>query len=123
MSRASVGCMNAQARLRQAIDQQQDRLRASLPREREAALCALVGVRDRLAGGRAGEVEPDLVSGRRLADLGGNMALQLVLEAREDSPAAAPVVAGDGLEAWAAGLLAECERLAAAELVLGHCET
>ena len=115
--------MNAQERLRQAIDQQQSRLRAGVPPDRQAAILALLRARDRLPHAPGSEPLPDLVTGRRLADLGGNKALQLCLEATGDDATAAPASSGDGLDGWAERFLQECGRLAEAELVLAHGET
>lgn len=113
--------MNTQERLRQAIDQQQSRLRAGVPPDRQAVIVALLRIQDELPSTHGVEPLPDLITGRRLADLGGNKALQLCFEASDD--AAAPALSGDGLEAWAERFLQECGRLAEAELVLAHCET
>ncbi|MGH2613976.1 MAG: hypothetical protein ACRDJC_01955 [Thermomicrobiales bacterium] len=115
--------MNSQERLRQAIDEQQDRLQASVPTNRPAAILALLSILDRAPLAPAHEPEPDLVTGRRLANLGGNKALQLGLESAGDDAMAAPPPSGDGWEGWGARLLQECGRLAEAELVLAHCET
>ena len=115
--------MNAQERLRQAIDRQQRRLRAGVPPDRQAAILALLGRVDRLPHPSASELLPDLVTGRRLADLGGNKALQCCLEATgEDATARPPSPAGK-FDDWAEGLLRECSWLAEAELVLAHTET
>jgi hypothetical protein len=113
--------MNAQERLRLAIDRQQDRLRAGVPPAREAAILAIIRARDRRADSPVHEAPPDIVSGRRLADLGGNKALQLCFEAHDAT--AVPASRGEGLDDWAARFLDECSRLASAELVLAHCET
>ena len=55
-------------------------------------------------------------------NLGGNLALAICLEAagERDSWAAGTEPAPDG---WAAEFLAACNRLAEAEIVLGHCES
>jgi hypothetical protein len=114
-------------RLRQAIDRQQGHLRAEVPADRETAILALLRARDRLPA--PGDVEsapapvPDLVTGRRLADLGGNKALSLALEAAVDDATVTPAVSGDDLDGWAERFLLACSRLAEAELVLAHCET
>jgi hypothetical protein len=115
--------MNARERLRQAIDHQQDRLRAGAPPDRQAAILALLRIRDRLPDSPGIEPPTDLVTGRRLADLGGNKALQLCLEATGDRATAAPASSDDGLVGWGERFLQACGRLAQAELVLAHCET
>jgi hypothetical protein len=114
--------MNAQERLRESIDEQQRRLRAAVPLDHQAAIVAVVRARDRLPDAPAHEAPPDLITGRRLPDLGGNKALQLSLEAGNDAAEAA-TSSENGLDGWAAKFHEECGRLAEAELVLGHCET
>ncbi|MDQ3547486.1 MAG: hypothetical protein M3439_01590, partial [Chloroflexota bacterium] len=115
--------MNVQERLRQSIDQQQSFLRASVPPDREAAILALLGNLERLPHPPACEPLPDLVSGRHLANLGGNKALQLCVESTGDDAQVTSAPSGAGLDGWAEQFLQECDRLAEAELVLAHCET
>ena len=115
--------MNVHERLRHAIDQQQSRLREGVPLDRQAAILALLRTRDRLPRSPGSEPLPDLVTGRRIADLGGNKALQLCFESTDDAAAAAPASSGDALDDWSERFLQECGRLAEAELVLAHCET
>jgi hypothetical protein len=109
--------MSAQNHLREAIDRQELRLREGVPLDREAAIQALLRAIDQIPSSRETDPNPDLISGLRLANLGGNRALQLCLEensGRRD--------VGD-IDAWAVGFLADCHYLAEAELVLTHCET
>jgi hypothetical protein len=115
--------MNTQERFRQVIDQQRSGLRASVPPDRQAAILALLRIQDRLPHAPGIEPLPDLVTGRRLANLGGNKALQLCLESTADDAPAAPASLGEGLAGWGEHFLDECGRLAEAELVLAHCET
>lgn len=115
--------MSAQERLRQAIDLEHQGLRASVPADRRAAVLALLRARDRLPGRPGLEEPPDLVTGRRLADAGGNKALQLCLESGEASPLAGPGPSGPDLDGWCQRFLDACGQLAEAELVLAHCET
>ncbi len=115
--------MNVHERLRQVIDQQQGRLRAGVPPDRQAAILALLRTQDRLPHAPARAPLPDLVTGRRRADLGGNKALQLCVEATGDDAQAAPVSADAGMDGWGERFLQACGRLAEAELVLAHCET
>jgi hypothetical protein len=110
-------------RLRQAIDQQQECLRADVPSDRQSAILALLRTRDRLPRSTGVEPLPDIVTGRRLADLGGNKALQLCLESTGDAATTAPASTDDRLDGWSERFLQECGRLAEAELVLAHCET
>jgi hypothetical protein len=114
--------MNAHERLRQVIDQQQHRLRVDVPSDRQAAILALLRIRDRQQPVPASAPLPDLVTGRRLADLGGNKALGLCLEAGAEA-GVVPDAADAGLDGWGERFLQECGRLAEAELVLAHCET
>jgi hypothetical protein len=115
--------MNVQERLRQAIDQQQSCLGASVPPDRQAAILALIRILDRLPRSSESELPPDLVTGRRLANLGGNRALQLCVESTGDEATAVPASFGEGPDGWAERFLEECHGLAEAELVLAHCGT
>lgn len=107
-------------RLRQAVDCQQALLRASVPGDRQAAIIALLGARDRISESAAPAPAPDLITGRRIDDLGGNKALQLCLESADESPTAGALA--DDLDGWSAHILDACGQLAEAELVLSHCE-
>jgi hypothetical protein len=118
----SMKPQNAQERLHQAIDERQSRLRAEVPSDRQAAILALIRTLDQLPDSSSIEPLPDLVTGRRLANLGGNKALQLCVESTGDDATAAPASSGDGLDGWAERFLEECGRLAETELVLAHCE-
>ena len=108
--------MNAQERLRQAIDDEQARLRATVPVDREAAILAMVAAIDRHAHETDPEPITDLISGRRLVNLGGNMALKLCLEASDHD---ITMKVGN----WAGLFLNDCEHLSEVELVLRHVET
>lgn len=114
--------MNAQQRLRQVIGQEQSRLRLGVPADRQAAILALLRAQDRLLPSPGTEPPPDLVTGHRLANLGGNKALQLCFEATDEHGPTSPASDGE-LDGWAEGFRQECGRLAEAELVLAHCET
>ncbi|MGH2549027.1 MAG: hypothetical protein ACRDHN_06535, partial [Thermomicrobiales bacterium] len=108
--------MNAHDHLREAIDRQHLALRERLPLDRESSILALLRVIDRVPISRGSEPAPDLINGHRLANLGGNKALQLCFEERSGRQAI-----GD-IEAWAVRFLEDCHHLAEAELVLTHCE-
>jgi hypothetical protein len=114
-----------QPQLRQAIDEAQDRLRASVPSDHLMAILALVDVLDDLPTHPAVDSPPDLVTGRRRhpADLGRNKALHLCLESTRADTAATPPRSEAELGRWAEGFLAGCGQLAEAEIVLAHCET
>src|SRR5215213_2290619 len=114
---------NAQERLRQAIDERQSRLRVEVPSDRQAAILALISTLDQLPDSSSIEPPPDLVTGRRLANLGGNKALQLCIESAGDDAMSVAASSGDGLDGWAERFLEECGRLAEAEIMLAHCET
>lgn len=114
--------MNAQERLWQAIDQQQSRLRAQVPPDRQRAILALVRAQDDLPHSAGGDLS-EIVPGRPPLNLGGSKALQLCLEAAGDDATAMPASAEDGLHDWADRFLQACGTLAEAELVLGHVET
>jgi hypothetical protein len=113
--------MDAQERLRQAIDEAERRLRDGIPGDREAAILAIVRRVDTSPGGTDAAAVPDLVTGHRIADLGGNKALQLRLELSGATGTASPP--GMGWEDWAEAFLRACGQLAEAEFVLGHVET
>jgi hypothetical protein len=113
--------LNAQERLREQINQEQYRLRAGVPADLPSVILALLRAQERLSPSSGAE-PPDLITGRRLANLAGNKALQLCLEASGDGAPADPASA-DGLDGWAERFRQECGRLAEAELVLAHCET
>jgi hypothetical protein len=115
--------MDLQHRLRQVIDLEHDRLRADVLPDRQAVLLALLRAIDQLPHDRVVEDLPDLVTGRRLANLGGNKALQLCLEAAVDEGWEGRPLPDADEERWAVRFLEECARVAEAELVLGHCET
>ena len=110
--------MNAQERLQSAIHEEEQLLGEAVPSTREEALLAVIRKLDTSPIGMERDAEPDLVTGRHTADLGGSKAMQLCLESR--GAAGAGTQAG---AAWAEGFLQGCGRLAEAELVLGHVET
>jgi hypothetical protein len=116
--------MTALDRLRQAIEQHQQHLRAAVPADRASAILALIRAQDgeRQASSDA-EQPPDMVSGRRRANLGGNRALQLCLEAAEDGASAGTAAPAAGWDAWAERFREQGSRLAEVELVLAHGET
>jgi len=104
-------------RLRQAIDKQLESLRQSVPSDRGAAVAAVVRAIDRQPNPLDTTHIPDVISFRRLADAGGNMALRLCLEAGGTGSTPAD------LDAWAAKFVADCGHVAEAEMVLMHVES
>lgn len=123
--------MNVPEQLRQLIDQQQCRLQAEVPPDRQLAILALLRIQDRLPHSRGIELptpptpqpSSDLVTGRSVASLGANKALHLCFEATGDGAEAAPASPTDDLVGWGKRFLQECAWLAEAEQVLTHCET
>src|SRR4051794_11636454 len=110
--------MTVQEQLRELIDRHQDHLRADVPADRRGAMLALLQIQNQLPRSSNNEPSPDIITGHRLANLGGNKALQLVLEADGDA-----ATSTQGLDRWGERFLQECGWLAEAELVLAHCET
>jgi hypothetical protein len=115
--------MNAQERLRLLVDQKWADLRASVPRSRDKAILSLVSALDQLPRSPEIEPEPDLITGRHFADLGGNKALQLCLESTFTNAMTSPTTDSDRLNDWAAKFLQDCAELAEIEMVFAHCET
>jgi hypothetical protein len=115
--------MNAKEYLGQLIDQQQRLLREGVPPDRQAVILALIRTRDRLPHTTGMKSLPDLVTGRLLANLGGNKALQYCLEFTGGDAKGVLASSGNGLECWGERFLRACDQLAEAELVLAHCET
>lgn len=109
--------MGAPEQLRQAMDDQLRRLRATIPTAREAALLSVLRALDALPQSPADPV-PDVITGHRRPALGASVALKLCLESTGEAIADAA-----DLAAWAEAFLADCADLAAAELVLTHGET
>jgi hypothetical protein len=115
--------MTAQDRLRQTIDEQQRRLCARIPSDRQAAVVSLVHTLNRLPFLPENDPQPDHITASRPANLGGNKALQLCLESTTEDANAASDLSGNELDSWAERFLRECDQLAEAEMVLTHCET
>src|SRR3954468_20734351 len=114
--------MNSLERLRQVIAEQHVRLRLDVPVDRDAAVLALVRALDRLPNSPCLKATPDLVTGHRLASLGGNRALQLCL-AQASHQQGGRSATDDDWDRWAERFLHQCSQLCEAELVLGHCES
>ncbi len=115
--------MNAHERLRQAVNEQETRLRASVPPDRQAALLALVRALDRQPHPSDVDPLPDLVTGYRRAGLGGTRALQLCLDSTDCDTTTGQWESGDALDRWAERFLDACGQLTEADLVLTHCQT
>src|SRR3954451_6696801 len=95
--------MTVQEQLRELIDQQLNRLRADVPADRQGAILALLRIQNRLPRLPGIEPFPDIITGHRLANLGGNRALQLVLETDGDGTTSA-----QELDRWGERFLREC---------------
>jgi hypothetical protein len=112
--------MNAQDHLRQALDHERTRLCSTVPRDQRAAIVALVNALAQLQPDS--DASPDLIAGRRIANLGGNRAVHLCLDASQGG-SGAPSASGADVDAWAATFLEACTHLVEAETVLAHCES
>ncbi len=116
---------DAVGRLRAAIRSQRSRLQTDVPTDHAAATVAVVRAIDRRPGPAATAAEPipDLVSGRRFAAYGGNLAIQLCLEAVDVASGGSVTASGAALARWADRFLDDCDDLATAEPILGHVES
>jgi hypothetical protein len=126
--------MTVHERLRLAIDEQRCVLRATVPGDRQAAILAVLHAQERVPEPPNREPAPDIVTGRRLANLGANLALHLSLAAdgepapgtpaNQSAPPPPPSAPpAEDLDGWSQRLLDACTLLAEAELVLAHGET
>lgn len=106
--------------LRHSIDRQRDRLYQEVPSEREAALLAVLHAQDRLPSTPANGPMPDIITGHRIANPGGNMAIALILGAPGNGVSSP---SSDALDTWARQFLRACGEVAEAGLVLAHAET
>lgn len=106
--------------LRNAIDDQQGRLAASLPADRRGLVVALLAEQDAPALAPLAPGPLDVVTGAPMPDLGISVALALCLADGPVPDAGAPSAAD---REAARALLAACRDLAAAEMVLAHAET
>jgi hypothetical protein len=112
---------NPDEQLRAIIDTQLCRLRVSIPSPREDAIIALVHAQERLTF-TTPEAGPDIITGRHVHNLGGNLALRLCLEA-PGGDITPPPESSNEMGSWAEGFLASCTHLIEAGTVLSHCET
>src|SRR5579872_173109 len=125
-----MSLLSKQEQLRQLIDEQQKRIRQTFPAHRGSAVVALTRARDwhyltlQDTLHVATKTAPAHTS--YLYSSGWHKALQLCFGNGVASPSVspiAPVVPDNTLDAWAEQVLLECDRLAAGEQVLAHCET
>jgi hypothetical protein len=126
--------MTVHERLRLAIDEQRCVLRATVPGDWQAAVLAVLRAQERLPDPPDREPASDIITGRRLANLGANTALHLCLAAGSAPAPGRPVSQSDpvpvpsapsaeALDGWSERFLDDCALLAEAELVLAHGET
>ena len=111
---------DARSALRDAIDDQRERLRATLPADRRGLVVALLAEQDALAAAPPAPGPLDVVTGGPMPDLGVAAALALGLADAPVPNVDAPFAADRDA---ARTLLASCRDLAAAEMVLAHAET
>jgi hypothetical protein len=109
--------------LRHSIARQRDRLCQEVPPEREAALRAVLHAQDLLPSSPANEPMPDIITGHRIANPGGNMAIALILGAPGTGASIAAGSPGGAIDDWAENFLRQCGELAAAGSVLANTET
>lgn len=114
--------MDAQERLRQLIQEEEGRLRARVPRHRQAAILALLRALDRSQPPDVVNATLGVIAGRIDSRYGGNKALQLCVETEAES-AANDLESCDALDVWASRFLKDCSDLAIAGRVLAQCET
>ena len=115
--------MGAQDQLGQAIDTEQRHLRATVPRNREAALLALLRTLSRVQRHLGAAPIPDAISANHLANPGGNTALRLIFESTASATVQPATSSCDGVDRWAGRFLDACGRLAEIEMVLAHCKS
>ena len=109
-------------RLRRVIEEEERVLQVGVPADQLAAVLALVRAQERLQWPPGGGSVPDLLTGRRLANLGGSTALRIVLESG-GSAAGAGEPSSEDLDGWAERFLAACAGLVEVGIVARHLET
>lgn len=93
-----------------------------MPADHGAAVVAVIGAIDRLAGHAGDVAASDVVTGRRLANPGGSLALRLVLEVDPAETDGGSTSTHD-VDAWADRFVSACGTLAEARVVLRHLES
>ena len=122
-----MSSLSRQDQLRQLIDEQQERLRQTFPARKDSAIIALIRARD----WRYLKMQDTLNAAAKMSPIhrfyfyssGWQKALQLCFGCAAESVPVSPFVTDSTLDAWADQVLLECDRLAAGEQVLVHCET
>ncbi len=122
-----MSSLTKQEQLRQLIDEQQERIRQTFPAHRSSDIVALTRARD----WRSLALQDTLHAATKtptahtpyLYSSGWHKALQLCFGDAAKLSYDSPLVPDGTLDTWADHVLLECDRLAAGEQVLAHCET
>jgi hypothetical protein len=122
-----MSSLSKQEQLRQLIDEQQERIRQTFPAHRGSAVVALTRARDwhslKLQDTLNAAAKTATAHNSYLYPSGWHKALQLCFGNDAESAYVSPIATDSTLAAWADQVLLECDRLAAGEQVLAHCET
>ena len=122
-----MSSLSKQEQLSQLIDEQEERLRQTFPTQRSSAVVALTRARDwrylKLQDTSNAATPGATAHNSYLYSSGWHKALQLCFGNAAESLYVSPLVTDSTLDAWADQVLLECDRLAAGEQVLAHCET
>jgi hypothetical protein len=122
-----MSSLSKQEQLFQLIDEQQERIRQTFPAPRSSAVVALTRARDwrylKLQDTWHAATMEVAAYHSYLYSSGWHKALQFCFGNAVESPDVSPGVTDSTLDAWADQVLLECDRLAAGEQVLAHCET
>jgi hypothetical protein len=115
--------MTALDRLRLQIEKRELRLRTEIPRDAQAALLAVIRSVNQQRPTPVEDLRTDLITGRHVAGLGENTAIQFCLESVRAANLPAPELPGAQIDGWAEQFLQTCSLLVEARLVVAHCET
>jgi hypothetical protein len=122
-----MSSLTKQEQLCQLIDEQQERLRQTFPAHRGSAVVALTRARDwqylKLQDTLHADTKRATTFHSYLYSSGWYKALQLCFGNTAEAAPVSPIITDSTLDAWADQVLLECDRLAAGEQVLAHCET
>jgi hypothetical protein len=122
-----MSSLSKQEQLRQLIDEEQEGIRQTFPAKRGSAVVALTRARDwhylKLQDTLSAVTKTTSANHSYLYTSGWHKALQLCFGDATESRYVSPSVTDSTLDAWADQVLQECDRLAAGEQVLAHCES
>src|SRR2546421_5039143 len=120
-----MSSLSKQEQLCQLIDEQQERIRQTFPAHRGSAVVALTSARDwhYLKLQDTLNAATATAHNSYLYPSGWHKALQVCFGNPTESPNVSPLATASRLDAWAEQVVLECDRLAAGEQVLAHCET